>query len=118
MRSPASGVRPQSVHWWRSRVSARRLLRSSWRSRSARSRGMAWGFAGPLAAPSEKTRPIPWSERRSTLGSARTDAKAPEGALEEAGYGVIDGGHPGRDWILPVRGVRLRRHAVGVGHAA
>src|SRR3954453_23623406 len=118
MRSPASGVRPQSVHWWRSRVSARRLLRSSWRSRSARSRGMASGFGGHLAAPSEETCPFPWSNSRSTLGSARTDAKAPEVALEGAGYGVTDGGHPSGNRILPLRGVRLRRHAVGVRHAA
>src|SRR3954453_9273019 len=85
MRSPASGVRPQSVHWWRSRVSARRLLRSSWRSRSARSRGMASGFAGPLTAPSVKTCPDPWSKSRSTLGSARTDARRRRGRWRERG---------------------------------
>src|SRR3954453_1487614 len=118
MRSPASGVGPQSVHWGRWRVRARRLLRSSWRSRSARSRGMASGFAGPSVAPSGKTCRDHWSKSRSTLGSARTDAKAPEGALEGAGYGVTDGGHPGGDGIVPLRGVQLRGHAVGVRHVA
>src|SRR5437588_9363806 len=125
MRSPISGVRPQSRQRWRSAVSAPTPLRNSTRSKSwvggVRSTSTGSAPNGAIlrrwAHPGPQSRHI-WPETLRYDRFALASLQAPsDGGTREVSHGLFDVRHDRRSGLVRVQRVRPGSHAYGWRHA-